>query len=206
LRLAGVGLLIVAFARLALNPAVLHYHARAATPLFNWYLYAYSLTAACLFMGACLLAPPRHLVLNTNARAVLATLGTVLAFLLLNLEIADYFTAEGAAVLTFQFSGNLARDMTYSIGWGLFALGLVLAGILGQIRAARYAGIALLSVTLLKLFLHDLARLQALYRIGALLGVAIVAIAASFLYQRFFAGVSQRSREGPGTPPGTPSA
>jgi uncharacterized membrane protein len=48
----------------------------------------------------------------------------------------------------------------------------------------RYAGLGLLSITLLKLFFHDLSQLNALYRIGALL-VAVVAIVASFLYQRF---------------------
>ncbi len=48
LRLAGVGLLVAAFVRLALNPAVLEYHPRAATPIFNWYLYAYGIVTVCL--------------------------------------------------------------------------------------------------------------------------------------------------------------
>jgi uncharacterized membrane protein len=187
LRLTGLGLLIVAFVRLMFNPAVLHYQQRAEAPILNWYLYAYGTVIACLFAGAWLLAPPRHRVMDTNARALLTTLGTVLAFLLLNIEIADYFTSPGATALTFEFSGNLARDMTYSIAWGVFALGLVGIGIRRKIRADRYAGIALLCATLLKLFLHDLASLEALYRVGALLGLAIIAIAASFLYQRFFA-------------------
>ena len=65
------------------------------------------------------------------------------------------------------------------------ALGLLGAGIWRQLKPARYAGITLLSVALLKLFLHDLARLEALYRIGALFGVAVIAILASFAYQRF---------------------
>ena len=39
LRVAGIGLLPVSFARLAFNPAILAYQARAATPIFNWYLY-----------------------------------------------------------------------------------------------------------------------------------------------------------------------
>ena len=187
LRLTGVGLLVTAFVRLALNPAVLEYHVRSSTAIFNWYLYTYGVATACLFIGARLLAPPRHLVLGSNAPALLATLGTVLAFLLLNLEIADYFTAPGSTALAFQFSGDLARDMTYSIAWAVFALGLVVAGIARRIRAARWAGIALLCVTLAKLFLHDLASLGQLYRIGAFLGVAVIAIAASFLYQRFLA-------------------
>src|SRR5205814_8553570 len=44
LRLAGVALLVIVFARLAFNPAVLSYHARAAFPIFNWYLYTYGIT------------------------------------------------------------------------------------------------------------------------------------------------------------------
>jgi uncharacterized membrane protein len=43
----------------------------------------------------------------------------------------------------------------------------------------------LLSVALLKLFLHDLSQLAQLYRVAALLGVAVIAILASFAYQRF---------------------
>ena len=46
---------------------------------------------------------------------------------------------------------------------------------------------ALLSVTILKLFFHDLAQLNQLYRIGALVGVAVIAMLASVAYQRFFA-------------------
>ena len=49
----------------------------------------------------------------------------------------------------------------------------------------RYAGLALLLITLAKLFLHDFANLGPLYRIGAFLGVAIILIVASFVYQRF---------------------
>ena len=44
----------------------------------------------------------------------------------------------------------------------------------------------LLCVTLLKLFFHDLAQLGQLYRIGAFVGVAIIAMLASFAYQKFF--------------------
>jgi len=185
LRLTGFGLLTAAFVRLALNPAVLEYHQRSATPVFNWYLYTYGLVTAALFLGARLLAPPRHLILKSNAQAVLGALGTVLAFLLLNIEIADYFSATGST-LTFQFSGNFARDMSYSIAWALFALGLLVYGITKKIAFARYAAMALLCVTLLKLFFHDLAQLGQLYRIGAFIGVAVIAMLASFAYQKFF--------------------
>ncbi|MFM8358720.1 MAG: DUF2339 domain-containing protein, partial [Verrucomicrobiota bacterium] len=85
------------------------------------------------------------------------------------------------------FSGNFARDMTYSIGWALFALALLVAGMVRRRAPVRHAALVLLGVTLLKLFLHDLAQLATPYRIGALAGVAVVALLASFLYQRFVA-------------------
>ncbi len=185
LRLVGLGLLLTAFARLALNPAVLSYHARAGTPVMNWYLYAYATVAVSLFAAARLLAPPRHVVYGTNVPPVLQTLGTVLTFLLVNIEIADYFST--GAALTFEFSGSFARDMTYTIAWALFAFLLLLVGIQRRARLVRYGGLGLLGVALLKLFLHDLANLNQLYRIGAFATVAVIAIGASFLYQRFLA-------------------
>ena len=129
-----------------------------------------------------------------NAPPILISLGTVLAFLLLNIEIADYFSEPGST-LTFQFSGNFARDMTYSIAWALFALVLLVIGIARRARAPRYAGLALLGVTILKLFLHDLARLDQLYRIGAFVAVAVIAMLASFAYQRFYAASVRESGE-----------
>jgi hypothetical protein len=187
LRLAGVALLVVVFVRLALNPAVLTYHPRAAFPIFNWYLYTYGIATLCLFAAARLLAPPRHRVLGHNALPLLYTLGTVLAFLIVNIEIADYFSAPGAPALTFQFAGNFARDMSYSIAWALFALLLLIVGMRKQIAPVRYASLGLLGITVVKLFIHDLSQLDQLYRISAFVVVAVIAILASFLYQRFLA-------------------
>lgn len=184
LRATGVVLLVTAFVRLALNPAVLGYHVRGDTAIFNWYLYAYGLATAALFIGAKLAAPPRERVFGLNLPPLLNTLGVILAFLLLNIEIADYFTVPGSRSLAFKFSGD-PRDMAYTIAWALFALGLLVAGIAKKQRAARYAAIALLSISLIKLFFHDLPKLGKLYLIGAFIAVAVIAFLASFAYQRF---------------------
>ncbi len=185
LRLVGVGLLLTAFVRLSLNPEVFRYYTRADLPILNWYLYSYGLVIAALAAAAHWLEPPRDRVLGKPVGGLLRALGVVLTFILLNIQIADYFTEPGSTVLTFEFSGNFARDMSYSIAWGLFALSLLMVGILKSIRAARYASMALLGITMLKLFFHDLAKLDALYRVGALVSLAMVTLAASFLYQKF---------------------
>ena len=191
LRLAGVALLVVVFMRLALNPAVLSYHPRAAFPIFNWYLYTYGIATICVFAAARFLVPPHNRVLGYNALPLLYTLGTVLSFLIVNIEIADYFSTPGTAALTFRFSGNFARDMSYSIAWGLFALLLLIIGMRKRTAPARYAGLGLLGITVVKLFFHDLSQLDQLYRIGAFIVVAVIAIVASFLYQRFLAAATK---------------
>ncbi|MDQ2868605.1 MAG: DUF2339 domain-containing protein [Verrucomicrobiota bacterium] len=183
LRYFALLLLAASFVRLALNPAVLEYHPLTAVPIWNWFLYAYGICALCCFLAAWLYPKGEKLAPRATARGFLITLGTILLFLLLNIEIADYFSL--GPTLTFDFSSNFASDMSYSIAWALFAFVLLIIGIWRKARAPRYAALGLLLVTLLKLFVHDLARLKELYRVGAFLGVAVVLIIASFVYQRF---------------------
>lgn len=199
LRLVGSGLLTAVFVRLALNPAVLEYHARSGTPIFNWYLYTYGVACVCLLAGTQLLAPPRERAWGLNVQAILGGQAVVLAFLLINIEIADYFST--GANLAFNFDQSFKQDMTYSIAWGNYALVLVGCGIWRSVPALRYTGIALLAVTLLKLFFRDLVRLEAPYRIGAFLGVAIISILASLLYQRFFAKAAAKPVDAAPLPP-----
>ena len=186
LQLTGLALLSVAFFRLTLNPAVFTDYPRSGTVVFNWHLYAYGLVAAAQFLGAGWFIDPAGRCSKFPARGLLHGFGGVLLFLLLNIEIANYFTSPGDRCVAFMFGGNFARDMTYSIAWGLFSLGLLGIGIWKASRHARYAAIGLLVVTLIKLFFHDLAAIENIFRVGALIGVAVIAFMASFIYQRFF--------------------
>jgi uncharacterized membrane protein len=183
LRAASLIIFTGAFVRLALNPAVFEYHSRTHTPIFNWYLYAYGIAAICLFLGARWFAEPREKFYERKGSAFLFWMSGIVLFLLMNIEIADYFSI--GPTLTFSFSGNFARDMTYTIAWSLFAFGLVVLGIVRNVRNVRLVGIGLLCLAFAKLFLHDLDSLAQLYRIAALIAVAIIAIVASFVYQRF---------------------
>jgi hypothetical protein len=166
----GFALYAAVFIRLLEYP-----HAASATKIVNWYLYTYLIAAAAFYSGAFLR--------ETWERAVLATGGTLLLFLLLNVEIADYYST--GRTLEFNFSASLAQDLTYTIAWAIFALAMLVAGIILQTRAARVAALLLLLVTILKCFLHDLARLGGLYRIGSLLGLAVSLLIVGVLLQRF---------------------
>jgi uncharacterized membrane protein len=173
--------------RLAVNPAIFRYYERGTLPLLNWYLYSYGITAVALFVAARWV--PRD---KRRFDGWFNAMATVLLFLLINIEIADLFSQ--GQYLAFDFTGNFARDMTYSIAWSLFALTLLIVGVKKESAPVRYAGLGLMGITLLKLFLHDLTQLDALFRIGAFVGVAIILITASWLYQRFISA-SRKARE-----------
>jgi len=191
LRAVGVALLVTAFVRLALNPWVFTGYGRTGIPIWNWYLYAYGIVTACLLVGGWLLSPPRDRVAGIPAPPLLYSLGTVLAFYLLNIEIADSFTPPGEQ-LTFRFSASFGQDMTYSIGWALFAFVMLSVGFRLKNAPTRYAGMALLVVTVLKIFMHDVWRLGGMFRIGSLFGLAVVLLVVSLIYQRFLSAEATR--------------
>jgi uncharacterized membrane protein len=192
-RLRAVALIVfcAAFVRLALNPAVLEYHPRTRVPVWNWYLYAYGIAAFCFLAGGHWFGASREKSYERRAPFLLYALGGILLFLLMNIEIADYFSI--GPTLTFSFEGNFARDMTYTIGWAVFAFALLIMGMWKNARSARIAAIALLSAALAKLFLHDLDSLNQLYRIAAFITVAVIAIVASFIYQRFLSPSTRKT-------------
>ena len=195
LQQTAVIVLCAAFVRLAFNPAVFEYHPRTGTPIWNWYLYGYGIPALCLLFAGRLLQQMKGEAWIARASSLLYTLGGITLFLLLNIQIADYFSI--GPTLTFSFSGNFARDMTYSIAWALFAFALLLIGMRQKSKWVRYAALALLLITLVKLFLLDFANLGQLYRIGAFIGVAIILIVASFVYQRFLAPAAKERSPDP---------
>lgn len=172
-------LLGTVFVRLIFNPAVLSYHPHSNVPIINWYLYTYVVCAAAMFVATRFLGSDRKW-----ARVAASSAGAVLLFAVLNIEIADFYSF--GATLTFNFfSSSLAQDLTYTIGWALFAVAMLIAGIALHTRAARVAAIVLLLITILKCFLHDLARLGGLYRVGSLLGLALSLVIVGVLLQRF---------------------
>jgi uncharacterized membrane protein len=178
----SAGLVVATFVRLVFNPSVFDYHAKSATPVVNWYLYTYLACAAALFVVAYLLPQIRTYV---NAA------GAILLFVLLNIEIADFY-AKGEALTFNFFSSTLAQELTYTMGWALFALSMLVIGIVLGNRGARVAALGLLFVTILKCFLHDLGRLGGLYRVGSLFGLAVSLVLVGILLQKF---VIQRREE-----------
>jgi hypothetical protein len=181
----AVGLLGAVFVRLAMNPSVLVYEPRGPMRILNWYLYAYLICAAAFLLAAWWFSKTddRLGVLPGRASQVLPAGAVVLLFLLLNIEIADFY-ATGRTVM-FQFGASVSQDLTYTIGWLAFGMALLAACIYVGSRAGRIAALALVAVTTFKCFLFDLGSLDGLYRVGSFVGLALALALISLALQKF---------------------
>ena len=134
------------------------YEPRGAMRIFNWYLYTYlDLRRGDVRRRLVALEDRRSAVAGLpRASALLPGAGVILLFLLLNIEIADFY-ATGPTI-TFRFGVTVSQDLTYTIGWLVFGMVLLAAGIYLRNRPARITAVALIAVTTFKCFLYDLAR------------------------------------------------
>ncbi|HEX7831832.1 MAG TPA: DUF2339 domain-containing protein, partial [Thermoanaerobaculia bacterium] len=135
---------------------------------FDHYLPTYLFCAAAMFVIAYLVQKLRPLVVS---------LGTLELFMLVNVAISDYYKQKIAS--------SLARELTYTFAWALFAIAMLVAGILFRTRAGRVAALGLLVVTVLKCFLHDLGSLGGLYRVASLFGLAVSLVLVGLVLQKF---------------------
>jgi uncharacterized membrane protein len=193
LKYFGLGLYLAVGARLLLNLSVLRYETRGL-PVFNWLLYTYGVPALCCLVGAWLLRraerrrgpQPVHDVLITDRESmspIVGFLGVLLVFWLINLEIADFYSP--GRYVEIDLSRHLARDLTRSCAWGIFALVLLVAGLWRGNRGVRIVSLGFLLLTVAKVFLYDLGQLTGLYRIMSFLALGLSLIVVSLLYQRF---------------------
>jgi uncharacterized membrane protein len=169
--------------RLLANPAVLGYHARSGTPIVNWWLYTYGVSALSFLAASRLLSADGE-AKKVSLPKLFAFAGGLLLFVLLNIEIADVYST--GSEVTFRFSGGgFEQDMTYTLAWGVFALTLFGVGMGMRSKPLRIWAIVLVSATAAKGALHDVWSLGSLYRVGAIVGLAVTLLAVSFLTQRF---------------------
>ena len=178
----GLGLLVIAFVRLVLNPNLLINPSTESAFLLNGFLYTFGLGTACHLLAARLWKPRHEELFKLPISNLLNALAGILAFLLVNIEIANYYSV--GTHLRFEFGRSLGQDLTYSLAWGGFGLMLLVVGLHQNSRTARIASLTLISITTLKLFFYDLWSLSQLYRVGALLGLAVILVLVSILYQR----------------------
>ena len=178
-------LLAVVFVRLALNPEIFLYEPRGSMRIVNWYLYTYLTCGAAMLVAAWWLSKTDDRIAPRLPRAssLLPAGAVIVLFVLLNIEVADFY-ATGPEI-AFRFGVTVAQDLTYTLCWLAFGLGLLTSGIYLHNRYARIAAVALIAVTTSKAFLYDLGSLGGLYRVGSLVGLAVSLLLVALALQKF---------------------
>jgi uncharacterized membrane protein len=115
--------------------------------------------------------------------SVLPAAGVILLFLLLNIEIADFYST--GPTIVFRFGSTVSQDLTYTIGWLAFGILLLAAGISSRNGSARITAVALIAVTTLKCFAYDLSSLRGLYLVASLTGLAVSLVLVSLALKKY---------------------
>jgi hypothetical protein len=101
------------------------------------------------------------------------------------LEAQDFWDAHAEAWFPRQeLHAWYARHATLSVGYALYALALLGAGIRRRSRLLRILALVVLGGTLVKVMVLDLSRLKEMWRILSFVGLGMLLLTASLLYYK----------------------
>jgi len=117
---------------------------------------------------------------------VLGVLVHAVALVCFTLEAEDFWAARADTWFRHEeLHAWYARHATLSVGYAVYALALLAAGIRHRRRMLRVLALVILGGTLAKVMLLDLSRLEAIWRILSFVGLGLLLLAASLLYHKY---------------------
>jgi uncharacterized membrane protein len=118
----------------------------------------------------------------------------LLVFVLLTGETRDYFEQMAAVIRRTPGMPGYAHELTRIANlrqlslsgiWLLYSIVLMVLGLWRRVRGIRIMSIVLFGFTILKIFIYDLSFLETLYRIFSFIGLGVILLGVSYLYQRY---------------------
>jgi hypothetical protein len=130
-----------------------------------------SISAAALALGATALVALRGAGLLPRARTALATTAA----------LATLYLASTALITV--ASDDLGQLLLSGL-WAITGLVSLIVGLVRDERTLRLGSLALLGVTIGKVFLYDLAALESLYRVGSFIALGLLLLVGAGLWQK----------------------
>jgi uncharacterized membrane protein len=127
--------------------------------------------------------------------ALLGAAGVTLLYLASGLVVTPF--ESGEAVDSALLSAHQQGQMVLSVFWALAGVAVLVTGLQRDLHALRLAGLALLGVTVAKVFLFDLATLSSMYRVVSFIGLGLLLLAGAFVWQRLRPRALPDMREAP---------
>ena len=148
-------------------------------PVFNALLLAYAAPAALAMLA-------RRWIDGEplpGAARVAEIAALALAFAWVTLEVRHLFHPTLSSG-----RGGALELYAYSLAWLLFGVGLLALGLKRGSAALRHAGMALVCLVVVKVFVVDMAGLKGLLRVFSFLGLGAALIGLGYAYRRFASG------------------
>jgi uncharacterized membrane protein len=98
------------------------------------------------------------------------------------------------AVIDIEFLSQ-AESYAVSLAWLLTGIGIFIAGIKLERQTIRYGGLAILVLTVLKVFGYDVFSLGGLWRIASVIGLGLCLVGVGWLYTRFIGRIEIKKPE-----------
>ncbi|MCK5456477.1 MAG: DUF2339 domain-containing protein, partial [Melioribacteraceae bacterium] len=157
--------------------------------LFNYRAFVLASIVASLTIHLLLLRKNQDLYEWLNDISKIFQVGIIIVILsLITGEIRDYYE-KAILFLDIDSSEYLSKmnlqQMILSSSWLLVSMILIIIGIWKRDQIIRITAIIIFGIAILKIFLYDLSFLDTLYRIFSFIGLGIILLIASYLYQKY---------------------
>ena len=143
--------------------------------------------------------PPFYDTLNSCLQLLRPRRLFLVALILANFLTIWVVSAEIISIVDSNFlevsqrTANHIKSLSLSLFWAGYASVVTIIGTLGRWPQLRMAGLGMLSIPILKLFLVDTFQLDQGYRVAAYLSLGAILLTGGFLYQRYgYSGLRQQ--------------
>jgi uncharacterized membrane protein len=211
------GLLLLAFTGPLVFVSLVYYDAAWHVLIFNRTFAVFAVFVAALWLITRTYARSGKAFEEAlTVRRIATVIANLLAIVALSAQAAGYYEARiteelrrgGVEFWPDDFPAPLrnlalAKQLSLSVVWGLYASGLLIAGQVRRLLILRVMGLALLSLTILKAFFWDLSSLDRIYRIISFIMLGAILLVVSYFYQKSGlrtqdSGVGSQESEGNG--------
>jgi len=145
-----------------------------------WTIALFALVAAAAVAAASWRERPGLPAWLRRGRDVLWALAGAALFGGISLELRRFFEARSGT----WPAARLAGDLSISLWWLAYAGATMRLGFALRNGAVRWAGLGVAGLAVGKIALYDLSRLSALYRVGSVFVLALLALAVAYAYNR----------------------
>ena len=139
-----------------------------------------------LFVGGATLRIAQVVPGGERLRVGLAGSGALLLLYAASVAVVSAFQpgTSGVELSIFDLGARQQGQVVLSALWSVVGVVALVIGLRRDLRGVRIAALALLLVTVGKVFLYDLAALTSVYRVASFVGLGLLLLAGAFAWQR----------------------